>query len=132
MRAQDRKVPIDQLPGALVNILAAGPREIRELARELGYSVGPVLARLEQLAIEQRAHRRRVQINTWTGICYHWYLGPDANAPVVLDGAHAQDRPSLTQQVIVPFQSTVRTYPAINRRDPLVAALFGPSRQAAT
>ena len=129
MSAPNRKVELTDLPEALLAVLAKGPREIREIAAELGYSTRAVLSRLEQLQIEQRAHRRRVQIKTWAGLCYHWYLGPDLEAPAALDGAPA--RPSLAQQAIVPFQSTVRTYPAINRRDPLVAALFGASGRGA-
>lgn len=130
MRAQDRKVPIEQLPEAIEEILNAGPRAIGEIARALGYSIVAVRTRLEQLEIEQRAHRRRLVLKSWSGVLYLWHIGADVDAPTLLDATLAQNGLSREQQAIIPFQSTVRTFPAINRRDPLVAALFGSAHQA--
>ncbi len=131
MRSQDKRVPIAQLPMAIEHVLAGGPRTIGEIARALGYSVVAVRARLEQLEIDERAHRVRTPINAWAGYAYMWHLGAAAGAEVLPCAVHAQTRPTLAEHGVVPCQSTVRTYPAINRRDPLVAALFGPARQAA-
>jgi len=128
MRAQDRKVPIEDLPEAIEEILKAGPRAIGEIARALGYSVVAVRTRLEDLEIEQRAHRRRVVLKSWSGVLYLWYFGAAIDAPTLLDGTLVQNGLSREQQGTIPFQSTVRTFPAINRRDPLVAALFGSAR----
>lgn len=131
MRAQDRRVPIEQLLPAIEQVLKSGPRVIDQIAREVGYSVGAVRSRLQQLELENRAHRRRVIFENWSGICYHWYHGAAVDAMVVPQAASVQEALGPEQQAVVPFQCTVRTYPAINRRDPLVAALFGPMRQAA-
>lgn len=129
MRTQDKRVPIGQLLTAVEDVLRNGPRTVGALSQELGYSVVAVRARLEQLELEQRAHRVKVPINSFSGFAFEWRHGAANDAgssPTVL----AQQRPGLADQGIVPFQSTVRTFPAINRRDPLVAALFGPSRSA--
>jgi len=47
------------------------------------------------------------------------------------DWVAEQQRLGPADQGAVPFQSTVRTFPAINRRDPLVAALFGAAAPGA-
>lgn len=131
MRGDDRKVPLDELLTAIEAVLAAGPRGCDAIARELGYSVSAVRIRLEQLELEQRAHRRQTAIKGWQGLAYLWCFGPADGAALETGQALVpQGAPNREQQAIVPFQSTVRTYPAINRRDPLVAALFGPSNQA--
>ncbi|KQQ93645.1 hypothetical protein [Massilia sp. Leaf139] len=128
MRANDRKVPLAQLLCAVEDVIAARPRGIIEVARELGYSVGAVRARLEQLELEQRAHRRQIAIKGWCGVAYLWYAGPADTAELKLgETLVAQGAPNREEQAMIPFQSTVRTFPAINRRDPLVAALFGPA-----
>ena len=126
MRAQDKKVPISQLLAAVEGVLETGPRTIGAIAQELGYSVVAVRARLEQLELEQRAHRVKVPINSFSGFAFQWRHGAAANDACPPPAALAQQRPGLADQGVVPFQSTVRTFPAINRRDPLVAALFGP------
>lgn len=120
MRSQDRKVPAEQLTLAIENVLRTGPHSIDELSRELGYSVSAVRSRLDVLVYEQRVHRRKVTFKSWTGVGYFWHYGAAPDIPVA----------EVVPQATVPFQSTVQTYPAINRRDPLVAALFGPTRQA--
>jgi len=131
MRAQDNKVPIGQLLGAIESVLATGPRTIGSLAQELGYSVVAVRARLEQLELEQRAHRVKVPINSFSGFAFQWRHGAAANDACPSLAVLAQLRPGLADQGVVPFQSTVRTYPAVNRRDPLVAALFGAAAPGA-
>jgi hypothetical protein len=129
MRARDRKVPIAELATSIRDLLKTGPRTIGEVARELGYSIVAVRARLEQLELDQLAHRRQIQIQAWSGVCFLWYEGPADGAALKLGEALATPGgPTREQQVIIPFQATVRTYPAVNRRDPLVAALFGSAR----
>lgn len=130
MRARDRKVPIQQLMAAIEEVLKAGPRGIGEIARELGYSPVALRWRLEQLELENRAHRQREQIKSWSGLYYRWHHGPAAGNDALFAASPVQQEAGKAQQGMVPFQSTVRTYPAVNRRDPLVAALFGPSHQA--
>jgi hypothetical protein len=126
MNSGDSRVPIDQLPAAIEELLKSGPHVLDAVARELGYSVAAVRPRMSQLYLENRVHRKRVKIQAWPGgVCYTWHHGPGPDAP-----APSQPRPAL--QAIVPSQTSVRTYPTINRRDPLVAALFGPARQQGT
>jgi len=131
MRAQDKRVPIGQLLTAVEDVLRNGPRTIGALAQELGYSVVAVRARLEQLELEQRAHRVKVPINSFSGFAFQWHHGAAANDACSSPAVLAQQRPGPADQGAVPFQSTVRTFPAINRRDPLVAALFGAAAPGA-
>ena len=131
MRTQDRKVPIEQLLTAIEELLKAGPRGIGDIARALGYSPVAVRWRLEQLELEHKAHRQREQIKSWSGLYFRWHHGPAVGVDTLLAGPLSQQGASAAHQGMVPFQSTVRTFPAVNRRDPLVAALFGPADLAA-
>lgn len=125
-----RRVPVEQLQVAIVDLLKTGPHVIDAIARELGYSVSAVRLRLEQLQLENRAHRRRIKFEDWSGVCYAWYHGAalDAAIPPAATEAQVVLRPE--DRGIVPNQRSMRTYPAITQRDPLVAALFGPVGQA--
>ena len=119
MNPRDSRVPIEQLPAAIEELLKAGPRVLASIAAALGYSVAAVRPRIAQLHLENRVHRKRNRIQGWPGgMCYMWHYGPGPEAT-----GPAAPRPE--GQAIVPSQKSVRTYPAINRRDPLVAALFG-------
>jgi hypothetical protein len=115
MRFQDRTVPTEQLISAIEEILKTGPHSIDEIARELGYSVAAIRSRLDFLQLENRVHRRKVEDKRWLGVGFLWHYGAAADVPLVALEPHGD----------FPIQSTVRTYPAIDRRDPLVAALFG-------
>lgn len=124
MNPQDSRVPIEQLPAAIEELLKAGPHVMDSIARELGYSVAAVRPRIAQLHLENRVHRQLVKVRIWPGgMCYTWHHGPGPDA-----AAPSSPRPA--GEAIVPSQKSVRSYPAINRRDPLVAALFGPSTSA--
>lgn len=119
MRSQDRKVPAEGLILAIEDVLKRGPHSINQIARELGYSVSAVRWRLDLLRLEHRAYRRKVEFSDQTGTNYLWYHGAEVDIPL----ADVEPREN------VPVQGTVREYPAIDRRDPLVVALFGRARQ---
>lgn len=127
----ERKVPIEQLLSAIEETLKTGPRLVDQLARELGYSACAVRPRLDQLEREHRAHRVRVKRESSQGLCYLWHHGQVPGAVVTSPIALAQELPRADLRVLVPFQPIVRTWPAFNRRDLLVSALFGPAGQAA-
>lgn len=122
-----RQVPVEQLTVAIEALLRAGPRVIDAIARELGYSVAAVRPRLEQLQLDGRAYRVRVRFTDWPGMCYCWHAGAAIDAPV--EQVVVTPERAAQQRLGMPLQATVRTYPAIDRRDPLVAALFGPARR---
>ena len=103
MGRPDRKVSIDELDGAIEELLKAGSQSVTDITRALGWSTRAICPRLEQLELEQRAHRVRVRLPNSPTLCYQWHAGPDPD----------------------------HLLPAFDGRDPLVAALFGPARRAA-
>lgn len=113
------RIPIEQLIAVIEKLLKAWPRPAAEIAREVGYSESAVRKRLEHLAYEGRAHRVRVKSDNGPGLCYTWHPGAALGAIVA--------QPLTPEQAAVPYQPTVRTYPANHCRDPLVGALFGPA-----
>ena len=117
-----RLVPPEQLKTAIEQHLQAGPRVTHALARLVGYSESVVRVRLLQLEEQLRAHRVSVSAARIGGRHWEWRAGP-APLPEV-DHAEPSDAE-------IPRQASTRKYPPINRRDDLVAALFGPARQEA-
>jgi len=130
MDRQDRRVSIEDLDVAIEELLKAGPHSVIEVTRVLGWSTRAICPRLEQLALERRAHRVRVRLPNTPTVCYRWHSGPAPDSAVAPECALAAALPNAKQRAIVPFQQSVRVFPAIDRRDPLVAALFGPARRA--
>lgn len=122
------KVSIDELGPAVEEALKVGRCLVDAIARDLGYSTTTIKKRLERLEHAGRAHRARIPGRL--GLAYRWHHGPGPDAVV----APVYVAPALpySQQGFTPFQYTIRTYPAIDRRDPLVAALFGPPRTRAS
>ena len=117
MRVGEHRVPTAQLASAIEALLDTGPCIIEEIADTLRYSSGAVRVRLLQLAKEGRAHRQRIQGRNNPALFYRWHAGPQ---PGRLDHDACTDPVELS-----PVQITVHSYPAINRRDPMVAAFFG-------
>lgn len=126
MNRPDSRVPIEQLPAAIEELLKRGPRSFDQIARAVGWSQSAVRKRVEQLALDGRVHRRRVRVDC-PGFSYNWFYGPAPEAAALPSHALAQEPQRADLRVQVPFQYSVRVYPAIDRRDPLVAALFGPA-----
>ena len=126
MNRPDNRVPVEQLHTAIEDLLKAGPRSMDEIAHAVRWSPAAVRKRVEQLAIENRVHRRRVRADC-PGFSYHWYHGPSREAAELPHYGMAQEPLRADLRATVPFQNSVRTWPAIARRDPLVAALFGPA-----
>jgi hypothetical protein len=90
-------------------LLAQSPYFVEDLARVTGYATATCRLRLVALESRGRAHRQKVVID---GTVYaRWVAG---------SGPAFKEPP-----VWLPHQPTFRTYPPVNRRDPLVAALFG-------
>jgi hypothetical protein len=66
------------------------------------------------------AHRERVEIDRAAGFQYVWHLGPARDSIAPASSPRQSSIPGAT-----PKQKIVRQYESINRRDYLVAALFG-------
>jgi hypothetical protein len=112
----------DPLEAAIESLLGTRPRLADQLARDAGYSLAATRLRLDRLLARGRVHREKVNLGQprWQ---YLWHAGqaPAAAAPVE-EAADVDDDP------FVPVQTTVCSYPRVGRRDPLVAALFGPAQ----
>jgi hypothetical protein len=98
---------------------------LREVAEGVGFATSTVRVRLEALEEMGFVHRVRHTMPGKTSIYFMWHIGAkpstayvEKHTPNVLPGS-------------VPRQPTLRVYPPVNRRDPLVAALFGPAGKAA-
>lgn len=122
-----RKVPIAQLPAAIEEALKLGPRLVDSLGLELGYSNFTIRRRLEELENEQRVYRVRIKSELGQGVCYLWHHGLAPGAKLIPKILLGQELPRVEERGSVPFQAIVRSWPAFNGRDPLVAALFGPA-----
>ena len=109
----------DPLEAAIVTLLGAGPRQADQLAHDAGYSLAATRLRLERLLERGCVHRAKVNLGQprWQ---YLWHAGPapEAVSPQAADADTGDD-------LLAPVQTTVRSYPRVGRRDPLVAALFG-------
>ena len=106
-----RRVPVAELADQIVDLLKTEPRTVYDLARMTHYGVATCRLRVLELERLGRAHRERILIPT--GCQYVWHYGPSPSRGKALGIFD------------IPQQSTYRVYPPINRRDPLVAALFG-------
>lgn len=107
------RVRADQLTKLIVDLLTAAPRSTLNLVDQTGYSIYTVNHRLQELKEQGYAYHVPAKKN---GTPFTWHIGA---APYV---APKKVDPDVRQKVS-------REYPAINRRDALVAALFGPARQ---
>lgn len=119
MSEKKHRVPVKQLMSAIEELLKTRPSIIDELAHVLRYSAAAIRVRLYQLMQEGRAHRQRIACVNNPAVFYCWYPGPAARH---IDGAPILD---MAENDLLPVQVTKHSYPAVNRRDPLVAAFFG-------
>lgn len=105
-------VPAAQLQEHLARLLTEAPHTLLELIGLTGYSTTPIRKRLYALKKEGRV---RHEPATMTCVPYVWH----ATAPVYVPPGQVDHDVR---------RRTVRVYPPINRRDTLVAALFGPAK----
>jgi hypothetical protein len=98
---------------------------LQEVASGIGFASSTVRARLEMLEEIGIVHRVRHTIPGRSSICYLWYAGVKP-ASASVDKHTPNVKPGT-----VPRQPTLRVYPPVNRRDELVAALFGQAGEAA-
>jgi hypothetical protein len=109
-----RRVPADQLIKQIADLLAVAPRSALKLVDMTGYSIYTVNQRLQELKKDGYAYHVPAHKN---GTPFTWHIG---TAPYV---APKKVDPDVRQKL-------TRDYPAIGRRDALVAALFGPAKPA--
>lgn len=121
------RVPIQELAEAVHAVLVQGDGiTALELVPVLGYSHGTIRKRLRALEDLGRAHTIKKSSGKHGGFTFIWYAGQAvaATAPApAIEGAYVAP-------IDMPQRRTIRVYPPVNRRDPLVAALFGPAKPA--
>ncbi|MFS2027092.1 hypothetical protein [Massilia sp. CT11-137] len=107
-----RRFPVTDIQRAVQDCLSTAPRVVDELERLTGYpssSIRVCLARLEE---EQLVHRERIGIKRAAGYYYLWHSGPAPKTDA-----------TAAQQPITKHEPN-------NRRDYLVAALFGQAGES--
>ena len=118
------RVPLKQLAARLLEVLNSTTSTCDALATLTGYSRDVVSLRLSRL--EEAGCVRREKDVGKTGMRYIWHAIGVPLLDLEDEAAGATKRGGQLHQV------TVKTYPAVHRRDPLVASLFGPaSRESA-
>ena len=110
-------VPVEQMRPEIMRQLEAGPRTLQQLACLLGYSETTVRRHVLDLEDELRVHRISSSRTGRGKLCW-WHAGA---RPIDLDVAPA----TVPGAGEVPRQQSTCSYPAVGRRDDLVAALFG-------
>lgn len=123
MKHETQRVSIERLAGAIEELLQDGPRIVDDIVEAVHYSGAAVRIRLGQLMKEGRVHRRRIACDNNPALFYRWHAGPPEHAA-------SEEGRGLDDADLPPVQVTVHTYPKVDRRDPLVAALFGIRRPA--
>jgi DNA-binding IclR family transcriptional regulator len=116
-------VPPEQLADKLLELLAKTPATIDDLAALTGYSSDTVRLRLLRMEEAGCVRREQHSLLNWGGFQYTWHA---TGAPLLDLSADAE---KIARRDGEPHQVTVKAYPTIGRRDPLVASLFGQARQ---
>jgi hypothetical protein len=113
------------LTQAIVDALARQPqRSIDSLAAELGCSTGPIRTRMNKL-LEDGKVKFVIRAGAAAFARLKLWSVTDGDA---MSAADLLEAPDLGAGA-VPRQAVIRHYPPIDRRDPLVAALFGPAHK---
>jgi hypothetical protein len=104
-------VPHEELLERISSLLEEAPRTMKELEALTGYSHRPIKAHLLDLIEDGLAYQQRITSTHGYKNLYHAGTGTGI-APVLRAGEMMRQR-------------VTRTYPTINRCDPLVAQFFG-------
>jgi hypothetical protein len=133
MKYPCRKKDAEQLGDRIILMLQRGPAMIQQLCSELGFSRHAVHVRLRALMADGRVHYVEVVTKGGLGLAYAWQLGSAPKEKLDELRRNQVKRAAIPDRgpIFTPIQVSTRIYPAMNQRDPLVAALFGPARQAA-
>lgn len=98
---------------------------LKEVAAGVGFATSTVRVRLEALEEMGVVHRVRHNTPGCPNCFYLWHIGAKPAT------AYVEKHTPNAKPGSVPRQPTLRVYPPVNRRDDLVAALFGPAGKVA-
>jgi len=110
-----------ELRSAILDCIEAGMHRTAEIAAHLNLKSDQVSTRLDYLRQLGVIHATRIDNNKRGGFVNDWQMGPGPENQASY-GAKDLPRRRATDERRVILSSA---YPAIDRRDPLVAALFG-------
>jgi len=108
-------VPAKKLASALLEHLKLGPRTTEELCNHFGYTSSPIRHRLRDLEYDGLVRHEKLVYTDGGGSYYLWHAGKRTGA--------LTSRPA-------PLANPQNRGPLVIRRDPLVAAFFGPAPAA--
>ena len=133
MRPHKSKQACMGLTSQIEEALQHKPSTIQELCRELGFSRHAIHVRLMDLMAAGRFHYVEVVTSGGLGLAHVWFPGPASKEQLDELQRKQRARAAVPDRgpIFIPRQVTTRAFPPVNRRDPLVAALFGPAHQAA-
>lgn len=122
------------LAGKIEAALCRKASTVNDLCRELGFSYPAIKLRLNDMLEAGKVHFIPQVTHNGRGLAHVWYIGaaPTEQMKKVVSKKAARAAIPDRGPINVPAQVTTRTYGPMNRRDPLVAALFGdgPARNA--
>jgi len=133
MRHHKSKQAYLELSSQIEEALQRKPSTIQELCRQLGFSHHAIRVRLVALMAAGRVHYVKEVTSCGLGVAHMWHPGPASKEQLdeLQRKQHARAAVPDRGPISIPSQVTTRAFPLVHSRDPLVAALFGPARQAA-
>jgi hypothetical protein len=132
MRSGHTQDECEKLADRIEAVLRTAPRAINDLVKEVGFSRHAVAARLTALLVAGRVHYTETLTNGGLGKSHLWTVGPAPADELEEHRRVHRERAALRARgsIGMPKQMILKTYPAVDRRDPLVSALFGPAPAA--
>lgn len=122
------------LASRIEETLRLTPSTVQQLSDQLAASRASIRLRLDDMMLAGLVHYVETSTCGGKGLAYVWHLGPASQEQLEeVQRKHAARAAVLDRGPIgIPFQVTTHAYVPTNRRDALVAALFGagPGRRA--
>lgn len=110
-----------ELRNAILDCIGAGMHRTAEIAAHLHMASSHISTRLDYLRTQGLIHAARIDDVKRGGFVNEWQLGPGPGNQASYDPKDLPRRRATDDRRVI--LST--TYPLVDRRDPLVAALFG-------
>jgi hypothetical protein len=110
-----------ELRNAILDCIGAGLHRTAEIAKHLNVKSDQVSTRLDYLRTLGLIHAGRVDDSKRGGFVNNWQLGPGPGDQASYDAKDLPRRRATDERRVILSSA----YPAIDRRDPLVTALFG-------
>jgi hypothetical protein len=110
-----------ELRNAILDCIGAGMHRTAEIAAHLHMASSHISTRLDYLRTQGLIHAARIDDSKRGGFVNDWQLGPGPGNQASYDAKDLPRRRATDDRRVI----LSATYPLVDRRDPLVAALFG-------